>query len=810
MCLRFFCPLLFATLVLAIAAPSQAAETASLTDEQLLRAAGLSDDPEALLGFLRTRTKSEADRSAVAALIEKLSSKSVAEREKAVGELISIGSPAVPQLRQATRDPDAPELLSLARRCLQFIDGQSASALTCSAVHLLALKRPVGSAEVLLDYLPFAENETVIDELKAGLSSLLRRNGKIEPAFLKGLEESSPLRRAIVVEVMSKSGENDVIPALRKLLTDPKPGVRMRVGLALADRKDAEAVVAIIEALADMPEELARPAEDYLLNLAGDSAPKVPLGTDAATRKACRDAWAAWWKGTDGDSTLAEFKKRTLSEVDRSKVLALIHQLGDDDFNLRERAQSELQNLSGAVLPLLRTAATSDRDEEVKKRAAKCIETIDKDRQSAQLPVKARLIGFRKPLAAAEVLLGFLPFADDEPTFEEIRGALAAIAVRDGKPDPTLVKALDDKLPLRRGIAAEALAAGGAADERALARRLLKDTDMGVRLRVALALTAAREREAVAPLIDLLAELPPEKGWQAEAYLRTLAGDAAPNVSVAADAASRTKARDAWSEWWKKNEATVDLGRPVGPSTLGYTLITELNSVKGMGRVFEVDGAGKIRWSIENLQGPTDAKVVPGNHVLIAEHNLNRVSEQDFKGKVLWERPMNQPVSVQRLPNGNTFLVGRGEITEIDAGGKTVMTFARNNFDIVSGIKLKNGEIGYSTQNGQSFKLDSSGKELRTLKGAGGNTYYYGSADILANDHWICPSWNMNKVIEFDKDGKTVWEASVMRPISARRLTNGNTLVTSMQPWKVMELDRSGKVVWECKENAQGMRAERR
>jgi HEAT repeat protein len=791
--LRFFSPLLFATLTLAIVAPARAAETASLTDEQLLRAAGLSDDPEVLLGFIRTRTRAEADRDAVAVLIKKLSSTSVDEREKAIGELVSIGSPAVLQLRQASRDPDAPELASHTRRCLQFIEGQSATALSSAAVRLLAHKRPVGSAEALLDYLPFADNDTVAEELKTALSSLLRRDGKIEPAFLKGLEESSPLRRAVIVEVLTKSGENDVIPALRKLLNDAKPGVRMRVGLALADRKDAEAIVAIIEALADMPEELARPAEDYLQNLAGESAPKVPLGTDVASRKACRDAWAAWWKATDGDATLAEFKKRTLTDLDRDKVLALIHQLGDDDFNNRERAQSELQNLSGAVLPLLRTAAVNDRDEEVKKRAAKCIETIDKDRQSAQLPVKARLIGFRKPAGASEVLLGFLPFADDEPTFEEIRGALAAIAVRDGKPDALLVKALDDKLPLRRGVAAEALASGGGADERALARRLLKDPDTGVRLRVALALTAAREREAVAPLIDLLAELPPEKGWQAEAYLRTLAGDAAPNVYVAADAASRTKARDAWAEWWKKNEATADLGRPAGPRMLGYTLVISSQ----MGRIYEVGPDGRERWTIRNLAYPRDARVISGDRVLVAEQNANRVTEYNQRGEVIWQKQVNgNPMNAQRLSNGNTVIVMGNGIVEMNREGKEVFRYDRNNFyDIVCGTRGPDGTYAFCNHSGQVFRLDATGKEIKSFNTAAGNPW---SIEILPNGRILMPLPNQGKVAEFDQDGRITWEAGGLNyPLSASRLPNGNTLVASQNSNKVVELNRGGRVVWE-------------
>src|SRR5690242_10667937 len=95
------------------AAPSGPAVSANgdsqLTDDQLLRSAGLTPEEPALVGFFRARTRPGADRARVAGLIDKLGAKQVAEREQALGELVALGAPAVPQLRQATRDPDSPQ-----------------------------------------------------------------------------------------------------------------------------------------------------------------------------------------------------------------------------------------------------------------------------------------------------------------------------------------------------------------------------------------------------------------------------------------------------------------------------------------------------------------------------------------------------------------------------------------------------------------------------------------------------------------------------------------------------------------------------
>ena len=71
--------------------------------------------------------------------------------------------------------------------------------------------------------------------------------------------------------------------------------VRLRVALALAEGKEKEAVPVLIALLTECPSENAWQAEDAMCRLAGEQMPNVPLGTDAAARKKCRDAWANWW-----------------------------------------------------------------------------------------------------------------------------------------------------------------------------------------------------------------------------------------------------------------------------------------------------------------------------------------------------------------------------------------------------------------------------------------------------------------------------------------------------------------------------------
>ncbi|HEX5268939.1 MAG TPA: HEAT repeat domain-containing protein, partial [Gemmataceae bacterium] len=262
-----------------------------LTDEQLVRSAGLAPDGAALVDFFKARTRLTADRAKVAGLIAQLGSKKVEEREKAMGELVSYGPLAAAQLRQAARDPDEPQVAVAARKCLTLIEGggPGSPSLAAAAARVLAQKKTPGAIEALLEFLPFADDEGVMDEVKAALASLATRDGKLDPAFLAALDDkSSSLRRTVVAEVLARSGNDEVMPALRKLLTDPRPVVRLRVALALADTKDAEAVTTLINVLTELPLPLAKQSEEYLMNLASDQSPKAQLGETPASRKACR------------------------------------------------------------------------------------------------------------------------------------------------------------------------------------------------------------------------------------------------------------------------------------------------------------------------------------------------------------------------------------------------------------------------------------------------------------------------------------------------------------------------------------------
>lgn len=512
----------------------------------------------------------------------------------------------------------------------------------------------------------------------------------------------------------------------------------------------------------------------------------------------------------DGAALLAFFRERSLTDAERANIELLINRLGARSFKSREQAAAELVARGPVVVELLR-AHLKDIDPEVIRRAEQCIDRIKtKDHPPEVALAAARLLVQRKPAGTIEVLLAYLPFADNEAIADEARAGLANLAVADGKPAPALVSALTDKHPVRRAAAGEALCRAKATSQKDAVARLLRDPEPTVRLRVALALTLAEDRKAVQELIDLLVPLPQAQAWQAEDILfRLAAGKNPPTVALGADPESRKKCRDAWDRWWKENGAAVDLAK-LGemPRLLGHTVIVLLD----MNRVLEVDGEGKTAWKLDGVIFPLDIEYLPNDRILVAEYHAAQVAERDVKtNRIMWRYPVTGPLVAQRLANGNTFIVTDSQLLEVDRGHKQVFTFSfPDGQKIMKGMKLANGEIVCLTHDARVVRLDSTGKELKSFPVSLGTKLFGGRIHMQPNGRVLVPHNAENKVVEYDVNGKQIWEVAIDQPIAATRLPNGNTLVTSMSQNRAVEFDRNGTQVWEYRASTRVTRAVRR
>jgi HEAT repeat protein len=276
---------------------SSAGDDPVTQDEQILRNAEVQTDGPSLLAFFRQRTLADAERDKFAALVRQLGSKVYREREQAAQELTTRGPAVLELLREASKSGNDAELLRRAEQCAQRIQAKEVSAdVRASAARLLTLRKPPGAVEALLAFMPFADNPRVADEVRTALRKLGVQDGKADPALIAGLSDKHAVRRATAGEVLLRGDDVAAKAAARKLLDDPQPLVRWRVATAQAFAKEKEAIPLLINLLPEVTLGEAWQTEDILFRLAEDkNPPAVSVSNDEASRRKCRDAWAAWY-----------------------------------------------------------------------------------------------------------------------------------------------------------------------------------------------------------------------------------------------------------------------------------------------------------------------------------------------------------------------------------------------------------------------------------------------------------------------------------------------------------------------------------
>jgi HEAT repeat protein len=753
-------PMLLLVMVPALLAVS---ESAPDEDAHLLESAGIPSHMRGLKRFFVLRDRKVDCRQRVEALINQLGANSFQVRTRATRELIMVGRQALPYLQSAIKSGTLDlETVRRATLCIKKIENIGPEHVAAAA-RLLIRRQGQDAVPMLLDYLPWEEDEWAQDEIVGMLGRLLLHRDNLHPFLEKLVHSTTPELRALAGYILGGwSGLGQRTLVLR-MLCDRVAEVHAKTADGLLGRH-------YLKKLADTAGE-----DQTLLKEMGVAASE--------------------------DGLLTYLRKRTLTPADEENMRRLVRQLGAPSYKARTEASKKLVEYGPAAVPLLEPAV-NDPSIEVARRAQKCLSDVKRGPgptlSLAVVRGVARLQKTKTP-EAISVLVHYFPFAENEHVQEEIlfAGCRLAIEALDDAAraiHSQLAAALTSGHPGHRAMAAYVLGRVGTPEEVRAAQKHLQDKDAVVRLRAAQGCLAARDRSAVRTLIELLDQNDPLLVWHVEEILRGIAGDEAPRYDQ-----TRTSYITAWQKWWQGIGRTLDIERSSGTSFQGLITVCQFDNAAGQpeGSIEEWGHDRSPRWKLTGLAGPMDAQVLPNHHVLIVENTGMRITERDLTGTIKWKIDLGgSPVSCQRLPNGHTFIGLFNELLEVNTAGKIVFRYKGDpSFHVFSARKLPNGHIVCFTTQGQILQLDgATSRKIRDVPA--GPSGGWASAEALPNGRFLVATMANGLVRELDAEGKVHWQVRFAGAFRAVRLPNGHTVAASMTTRRVAAFNRAGEMLW--------------
>lgn len=472
----------------------------------------------------------------------------------------------------------------------------------------------------------------------------------------------------------------------------------------------------------------------------------------------------------------------------KQQLQQLVTQLGDEEYARREQASLLLTRQVAGVGEVLSLAIAGD-DYEIRWRAKRVLDQTDRESR-ALLSAVLEVVQQRKLPGLCGQILAALPLCKDDALRGSLRRALVAtVTPADGAILREHLSATD---PHARIAAITTLAhlSGAAADGEVL--RLLSDSDELVQAAAARALADHGRREALAPLVKLLASEQIPVRVEASRTLRAATGKHF-GYTVYDAAEKRTAAVAQWKQWLDGEGAAAAMVFPLrdSPVDLGRLLVCDHNQ----NLLIEFDTTGKKLWQRQVGPQPWACIGLPNGHRLVGSFNERTVVEYDDGGEEIWrvgDLP-GGPTSIQRLDNGNTLIACTegAQIVEIDPAKKTVWRASLDGRP-VDARRLDDGHTLVTLQHGQKVvELDAAGKPVWEIAGVG----MAFSAERLQSGTTLVCAIGVNQVREYDKSGNVVWaQGKFANPYTAQRLASGNTVVVDTTG--VTEIDPQGTTVF--------------
>ncbi|MSQ94505.1 MAG: hypothetical protein EXR98_08105 [Gemmataceae bacterium] len=296
-------------LVIAPAAYAQTDEYAA--DETVLREQRLPTKGPDLLQIFRDRTPKPDTITQVNKYVARLQSSPYVDRVKASAELRAMGPVVRPLLENllAEGKHDLETVRRLREVAFHFPAEKDYAAVTAAA-RLLQRDKPPNGLTTLIDFVPYAINESVRQEVQRALNTLAKAEKAPATILPDTLKDPSPSRRAAAAEAMLRSNGLTARDKISPLLKDENPLVRHQLAMTLVEMNDKSGLPILIRSLTDVPADCAEFALELLYRAGGEKSPSIFYPGKHKAAAFCA-AWDKWYTDNQASLDLAKQLART-------------------------------------------------------------------------------------------------------------------------------------------------------------------------------------------------------------------------------------------------------------------------------------------------------------------------------------------------------------------------------------------------------------------------------------------------------------------------------------------------------------------
>ena len=186
----------------------------------------------------------------------------------------------------------------------------------------------------------------------------------------------------------------------------------------------------------------------------------------------------------------------------------------------------------------------------------------------------------------------------------------------------------------------------------------------------------------------------------------------------------------------------------------------------------------------------------PLGRLLVCRPGSNDVVEYDDNGAETFRVGIPQPWACDGTPDGHRLIGSYGGkcIVEFDETGKEIGRIANLESGVMSVRRLESGHtLATLADANKVVEFDQEGKVIWETQLAGRPC----DARRLPDGRTLVALHKANRIVEVDEEGSEVWAVeNLPDPQAVQRLPNGNTLVALTVPGIVREIDHAGNEVW--------------